>query len=223
MQGRAKTPEKRGKNAVAAWLSKSWRCCHSHEARNIVSRLRFRQRMKFHVWPIHLDADPCALKELAGSLLFFPSAGADCSSLQSWEVGSSRDQLCSVQTPPGRGDTQKGQMISGLANIKSITFPLSSSTFLLLLNETWNKHRKQLYMVVVLQTKYENVTRFTFLVEKREQLLGSQTNTSALTVQSADHCMQKMNQKMDCIGQSCAHSPFWISFPQKFKWTKNYS
>lgn len=63
-------------------------------------------------------------------------------------------------------------------------------------------------MVVVLQTKYENVTRFTFLVEKREQLLGSQTNTSALTVQSADHCMQKMNQKMDCIGQSCAHSPF---------------
>lgn len=101
-------PKQRGKNAVVAWPSKGWRCCHSHQVSwNTVSKLGFRQNVKFHVWPIHLDADPCALKVLSGSLLFFPSAGASCSRLWRCEVGSSRDWLCSVQTPSGRRTPRK--------------------------------------------------------------------------------------------------------------------
>lgn len=103
-----RSQSQRGRNAVAPQMGNDWRCCHSHQVSwNTVSRLGFRQRVKFHVWPIHLDANPCALKVLSPSLLFFfPSAGAGYSRLQSWEVGSSRDWLFSVQTPSGRGGHQ---------------------------------------------------------------------------------------------------------------------
>ena len=102
-------PRARRKNAVAAQPSKGWRCCPSHQISwNTVSRLGFGQKVKYHVWSIHLDADPCALKVLLGSFLFFfSSAGAGCSRLQSWEAGSTRDWLCSVQTPSRSGTPRK--------------------------------------------------------------------------------------------------------------------
>lgn len=136
-----------------AWPNNSWRCCHSHQVRwNTVSRSGYRQRVKLHVWLVYLDADLllwkyCWAHSSSSSQLVLAAPGCR---VGRWEAARIDSALCK---PLLRVDTK---MTSSLAPTKLITFPLLSSTFFLLLNATWNKHRRELkwtYIVMVPQTR----------------------------------------------------------------------
>lgn len=84
-------PEQNGKNAVVAQLSKGWWYCYScWVSCNTVSRLGFEQRVKFHVWPIHVDADP--LVWAAGLPCHHPLSLSFSWLLQAAELGSGGQQ-----------------------------------------------------------------------------------------------------------------------------------
>lgn len=148
-----------------AWPSNSWRYCYSHQVSwTTVTRPGYGQRVKFRVQLVYLDADlllwkRCCAHSSSASQLVLASPGCRAGRWEAARIGSA---LCK----PLLGVDTK--MTSGLAPTKLITFPLLPSTFFLLLNATWNKHRKELKWPSIVMVPQTNVTCFTFLVGKME-------------------------------------------------------